>query len=155
MSQDNELLIRQFYAAFSRRDADGMAACYAADVSFSDPVFRDLRGDQARAMWAMLCARATSLAVTLVEAHADGDRGQARWEAVYPFSQTGRTVRNVIDARFVFANGRIVEHRDRFSLWRWAGMALGAKGWLFGWLPPVRAKIRRQAMASLAAWQRG
>ena len=38
-AEDNKQLIERFYAAFGRRDGDAMAACYAPDASFSDPVF--------------------------------------------------------------------------------------------------------------------
>ena len=49
-------------------------------------------------------------------------------------------------------DGLIGRHFDRFSLWRWSSMALGAKGALLGWLPPVRAAIRAQAANALAAY---
>jgi ketosteroid isomerase-like protein len=38
-------LIERFYAAFGRKDGDAMAACYAPDARFSDPVFGELRGE--------------------------------------------------------------------------------------------------------------
>jgi ketosteroid isomerase-like protein len=148
----NLMLIRKFYAAFARRDGAAMAACYAPDARFSDPVFTDLRGAEVGAMWMMLCERAEGLQVRLVQARAGDDTGHARWEADYPFSQTGRVVHNKIAARFRFDHGRIVEHEDVFSLWRWAAMALGAQGALLGWLPPVRAKIRAQADKGLRAY---
>jgi len=43
-------LIERFYQAFDEGDGDTMAACYAPDVRFSDPVFPDLRGSRAGAM---------------------------------------------------------------------------------------------------------
>ncbi len=47
-------MIERFYDAFGRRDGAAMEACYAPDVHFSDPVFVDLRGAEAGAMWRML-----------------------------------------------------------------------------------------------------
>ena len=145
MEPGNTAVIRALYAAFARRDGAAMAACYAPDARFSDPVFTDLRGAEIGAMWTMLCGRAKELEIRLVDAASDGDRGRARWEADYLFAATGRTVHNVIDARFVFRDGKIVEHVDTFPLWKWTRMALGAKGLLLGWLPPVQAKVRAQA----------
>ena len=78
--------------------------------------------------------------------------GSAHWEARYTYSATGRSVHNRIDATFEFRDGLITRHVDRFSLWRWAAMALGAKGALLGWLPPVRAAIRARAAKGLAAY---
>jgi ketosteroid isomerase-like protein len=152
MEARNADRIRTLYAAFGRRDGAAMAACYAPDAHFSDPVFTDLRGAEIGAMWTMLCERAQGLQIRLMESDAQGDRGHARWEADYPFSKTGRVVHNRIAATFAFRDGLIVEHVDTFSLWRWASMALGAKGLLLGWLPPVRNAIRREADKGLRVW---
>lgn len=43
MTDTNLALIERFYTAFDAGDGDAMAACYAPDVQFSDPVFTDLR----------------------------------------------------------------------------------------------------------------
>jgi ketosteroid isomerase-like protein len=152
MEPANTAVIRALYAAFAKRDGAAMAACYAPDARFSDPVFTDLRGAEIGAMWTMLCERAKDLEIRLVSATAGDDTGHARWEADYPFSKTGRVVHNRIRATFRFHKGRIVDHLDEFSLWRWAGMALGPKGTLLGWAPPVRAAIRREADKGLRAF---
>jgi len=154
MPHANATLIRNFYAALGQADAAAMGACYADNARFSDPVFRDLDAAGVRAMWAMLCARATDLEVSVSGVEADERSGSARWIATYTFSRTGRRVRNVIDARFEIRAGKIVRHTDRFDLWRWAGMALGVKGKLLGWLPAVQNAIRREAAQGLAAYRR-
>lgn len=148
----NEALVQSFYASFARRDAAGMVACYHRDVVFSDPVFTHLQGDQARAMWTMFCVRGHDMAIRYANVQADDQRGSAHWEASYSFSQTGRQVHNSIKAAFEFKDGVIIRHTDSFNLWRWAGMALGPKGRLLGWLPFVQATIRRNALASLTAF---
>lgn len=153
MQHANAVLIDRFYGAFAQRDADGMAACYAPDVVFGDPAFGTLRGDEVGDMWRMLCGRAKDLSVRHGNVAADDTRGSARWEADYLFSQTGRMVHNRIEAAFVFRDGLIVEHRDRFDLWRWSRQALGLPGLLLGWSPVVRNKVQRQARAGLAAFR--
>lgn len=145
----NETLVREFYAAFGRRDAEAMARCYHPDVFFSDPVFPRLHGEEAGDMWRMLLARASDLEVTLDSASADDAGGQARWTARYTFSRTGRKVVNVVSAMFAFRDGRIVRHHDSFSFWRWASQALGPVGALLGWSPPIRWKVRKQAARGL------
>ena len=149
----NVALIESLYSAFARRDAVAMAACYAPDAHFSDPVF-DVRGAEVGAMWAMLCARGKDLALEWRDVHADGTRGSAHWEPRYTFSATGRPVHNVIDATFELRAGRIVRHVDAFDLWRWSRKALGAKGALLGWTPFVQKAIRAQARRGLDAWMR-
>jgi ketosteroid isomerase-like protein len=145
----NEQLIHAFYTSFQRRDAAGMTACYHPQVVFSDPVFVNLRGERAVAMWQMLCARGQDLDVTFSNVRADDQRGSAHWEARYTFSKTGRQVHNVIDAAFVFQDGQIIQHTDTFNLWRWARLALGPTGLLLGWTPFVQAAIRKEAVAGL------
>lgn len=142
-------LIVSFYTAFSQRDAEGMIACYHPDVHFSDPVFPDLRGPRAGAMWRMLCERGKDLQLHFDDVHAGDQQGRARWVATYTFAATGRRVENHIQAELTFADGKIVRHRDQFSLHRWAGMAMGLKGKLLGWLPPVQGAIRNQAGGAL------
>jgi len=61
----NEQLIERFYTSFQKRDPDGMVACYHPEIRFSDPVFPDLRGESAGAMWRMLSARAKSFSTRL------------------------------------------------------------------------------------------
>lgn len=148
----NQKLIERFYACFNARDGDGMAACYASDAEFSDPVFMGLTGAEAGAMWRMLCSRAADLQVKVSNISANDSAGSAHWDASYTFSKTGRKVLNSIDADFTFRNGLIQRHVDTFDLWRWAGMALGTKGQLLGWLPPVQASIRAEARKGLDAF---
>jgi ketosteroid isomerase-like protein len=145
----NAQLIQTFYACFTRRDAAGMTACYHPQIVFSDPVFVELRGERAVAMWRMLCERGRDLAITFADVSADEQRGRAHWEARYTFSKAGRQVHNVIEAAFEFQEGKIIRHTDTFNLWRWAGMALGPTGLLLGWTPMVQAAIRREALQGL------
>lgn len=145
----NAALITRFYEAFSRRDGAAMAACYHPDVSFSDPVFPDLKGPAAGAMWRFLCERGGDLKVEFRDIEADDTSGKAHWEARYTFSATGRPVHNVIDASFSFKDGLIRAHTDRFDFYAWARQALGATGWLLGWTPMLKNKVRGQAGAGL------
>jgi hypothetical protein len=132
-----------------------MAACYAPDARFSDPVFPDLEGQEPGAMWRMLTGRADDLKIELLEHEADDDRGSARWIADYTFTQTGRPVTNDVRANFRFAQGLIAEHRDDFDFHRWSRQALGTPGMLLGWTPILRASVRRRARAGLDEFMAG
>ncbi|MBK6683022.1 MAG: nuclear transport factor 2 family protein [Deltaproteobacteria bacterium] len=148
----NQRLIERFYQAFKERDGRAMGACYHDQVHFSDPVFVDLHGEQARGMWRMLCERGKDLVVEASRIEANEERGIAHWDAFYTFSATGQKVHNIIDAEFRFQDGLIIDHRDRFDLYRWARQALGIKGLLLGWAPPVQNAVRKQAMKGLDAF---
>ena len=145
----NEGLITKFYTAFQQQDAATMASCYHQDITFSDPVFPSLHGQAASGMWRMLCARAQNFSLVFNEVQADATTGSAHWIATYTFSQTGRTVVNDIRAKFVFAEGKIIQHQDHFDLWKWARQALGLKGLLLGWSAMVRSAVQKQAAKSL------
>lgn len=152
MLHANAQLIHSFYGAFQRRDAQTMGACYAPDARFQDPVFGDLDRERTVAMWRMLCERATDLDLTVAGVVADDARGSARWDARYTFTATGHRVTNVIHATFEFTGGKIRRHVDRFDLYAWARQALGLKGLLLGWAPPVQGAIRAQAARGLEAF---
>jgi ketosteroid isomerase-like protein len=151
----HEALIRDFYARFAARDADGMARCYHPDVAFTDPVFPMLHGDEAGDMWRMLLSRAQDLAVALDEACGDADGASAGWTARYTFTRTGRPVINHVRGLFAFRDGLIVRHFDSFSFWRWSSQALGPIGTVLGWLPPLKWKVRKDAARSLARYRAG
>ena len=150
----NARLIHTFYTAFQARDAEGMIACYQAGVTFSDPVFGVLRGNEAADMWRMLCARGKDLEIEFDRIQADDQGGSARWQARYTFSKSNRRVLNVIHASFEFKDGKILRHTDRFNLWKWAAMALGPLGAFLGWTPFVRSGIRREARRGLELFTR-
>ncbi len=149
----NAELIERFYRAFQAKDGAAMAACYHPDVQFSDPVFTDLRGPRAGAMWKMLTERGKDLKLEFRDVRADDRKGSAHWDAWYTFTGTGRKVHNIIDAEFEFRDGKIVRHTDRFDLHRWAGQALGIAGTLLGGTSYLQNKVRAQAAKSLAQYE--
>jgi len=149
VSERNQETIRRLYDGLDRSDGEAMAACYAPDATFSDPVFPVLEGSEVGDMWRMLTERSTDLRVELAEHSTSPDSGQAHWIATYTF-RAGRTVVNDVRAEFRFAaDGRIYTHRDSFDLWKWSRQALGPIGLALGWSPIVRNKIRAEAADGL------
>jgi ketosteroid isomerase-like protein len=147
-SHPHDELIQRFYAAFAQLDGGAMAACYAPNARFSDPVFVNLHGDEPGAMWRMLTGRAQDLQVKLAEHEAGELSGSAHWLADYTFS-TGRKVHNDVRAQFRFEDGLIAEHRDTFSFYGWSRQALGPVGIALGWTPMLRGKVQREARSGL------
>ena len=145
----NAQLIEKFYTAFQAHNADGMVACYHPDITFTDPAFGTLRGAQASSMWRMLVERSKDLKVTFSNIQADDSRGSAHWEAKYPFGPKRRPVHNIIEAEFVFKDGLILQHTDRFNFWKWSVMALGVTGMLLGWTPFIQSAVRKNALGGL------
>lgn len=147
---ENKELIEKFYQAFARRDGEAMARLYHTEVVFEDPVFGELKGEEAGNMWRMLCESADAeMKVSFETGTFKEDRGNAKWEAIYKFSKTGRMVHNKISAKFRFKNGLIIDHRDDFNFYKWTRMALGVPGVLLGWTPFMKNKIRATVKKAL------
>lgn len=148
---ENQQLIQKFYEAFVQKDFETMKSSYHADAVFSDPVFGELKGIKIGAMWQMLCEKSgPDFKIEFSDIKADHDSVLAKWQAWYTFAKTKRPIHNKISASFKFAaNGKIINHQDSFSLYKWIRMALGSKGLFIGWLPSVQSKIRQESMTGL------
>ena len=153
---NNKALIEKFYTAFQQLDYRTMQSCYSDDIIFNDPVFGVLHGDEAKAMWEMLCrnARDFSLVFTDIEL-LDEEYATCKWMATYTFSKTGKKVMNHIKAHMRIRDGHIIEHSDAFKLSEWAAQALGIKGILFGWTGFMKRKIQRNARKNLENFMKG
>lgn len=151
--QTNDAIITKFYTAFQQRDHQTMNSCYSEDIVFSDPAFGVLRGDEARAMWEMLCKNAKDFSLSFSNIQEiDEEYATCNWTATYTFSKTGRKVVNNIKAFMRFKDGKIIEHSDAFKLSKWAAQALGWKGAFFGWMGWMQRKIQKGARANLVAF---
>jgi ketosteroid isomerase-like protein len=121
----NAKIISDFYEAFARRDGAAMAAMYHPDATFHDEAFGTLKGKEIGAMWMMLTKSSPELKVEHSAVSGTAAGGTAHWDATYPFSITGRTVKNSIDATIEVKDGKIIAHRDVFSFPKWATQAFG------------------------------
>lgn len=147
-------LLETFYTAFQQKDAETMVACYHDDIVFHDPAFGELKGDDAKAMWRMLCKNATDLKIEYSNLQSTPTTGSAHWEAWYTFSRTGKPVHNIIDATFEFKDGKIIRHTDSFNLHRWASQAMGFSGWLLGWTGVFQQKLQQQTKGLLSKFRK-
>ena len=146
----DEQIIQQFFTSFKKLDATAMNACYSHDIAFYDPMFDLLRGDEVRAMWAMLCKNAKdfSLEFDSIKNLEDGYYN-TNWKATYLFSKTGKKVVNICTAHMKIEHGLIIEHSDAWSLHKWAAQALGFMGNALGWAGFFRRRIKNDAKRSL------
>jgi ketosteroid isomerase-like protein len=147
---NDEKLVEKFFTAFQKLDANGMNACYSNDIAFYDPIFELLRGDEAKAMWQMLCknARNFSLVFDSIKNLGEGYY-TCNWQATYTFSATGKKVVNNVKAHMKIENGLITEHSDGWSLAKWSAQAIGLPGKLFGWAGFFRRKLKNNAKRNL------
>ena len=102
----------------------------------------------------MLAEGGGDLRIEFNQVEASDKAGAAHWDAWYTFTNTGRKVHNIIDARFEFKDGLIIRHADTFDLHRWAGQALGTMGKLLGGTDFMQNKIRAMAASRLEDYLR-
>jgi len=148
-------LITKFYTAFANLDAETMVQCYHKDIIFTDPAFGNLEGERAKNMWRMLCQsqKGKGFEVLFYDVNGTETKGEAKWEAKYSFSKTGRTVHNIISAQFEFKDGLIIKHMDTFNLHKWAIQALGIKGRIIGRTKYFRTKLQSQTNHLLSKFE--
>jgi ketosteroid isomerase-like protein len=147
---DNKQVIERFYTAFQNLDYKTMQDCYSDDIVFNDPVFLVLRGEEAKAMWEMLCKNARDFSLTFSNIELlDEEYATCNWVATYTFSKTGNKVVNNIKAFMKLKDEKIIEHSDAFRLSTWIGQALGWKGVLFGWTGFMKRAVQKNARKNL------
>jgi ketosteroid isomerase-like protein len=137
-------LATRFYESFQLRNPKGMAECYHEQIVFEDPAFGVLKGNEAAAMWAMLCNQAKDLKITFQILEETSSGSKVKWIADYTFSKTGRKVHNIIEATMVYQAGKIIQHTDHFDLKKWAKQAMGWKGVLLGGTDFFKRKLQAQ-----------
>jgi len=147
---NNEQLIHRFYTGFQHLDYREMNACYSDDIVFFDPAFGLLKDDEVRCMWEMLCKNAKDFSLTYGNIQKlDDEYYICDWVASYTFSKTGKRVVNRIRANMRFADGKIIEHSDAFSLHKWSKQAFGLMGELFGWNTFFQNRVKNTAKRNL------
>lgn len=147
---DNTQLITQFYSSFSEGNIEGMLDCYHSDIVFQDAVFGQLTGERARNMWKMLLSnKKADTKITFKDVVATSVTGEANWVAEYVYGAKKRKVVNTVHAEFQFKDGKIINHRDTFDLWKWSNQAFGIAGTLLGWTSFMKNKIQVTANKSL------
>ena len=149
-------IVEKFYQAFENLDAEGMIACYHQEIKFENPAFGILRGDKAKNMWRMLCKSQKGKDFKLITSDIEfkNQVGLAHWKAYYTFGKTGRKVHNIVNAKFEFKDGKIINHLDNFDLYRWSRQALGFSGFLMGWTTLFKKKLNAQTNTLLSRFEK-
>src|SRR5689334_22270835 len=150
----NVVLLQKLFSRLNEHNHQAMVECYHAEATFRDIAF-ELRGkEQIHAMWQMICEGRGNIRAAFEVVEADDHRGQVKVVDDYTFYasddsplSSGREVHNVIDSRFRFRNGLIIEHHDFCDAQVWARMALGGiKGFLAGRFRFLRSRKAQQKL---------
>jgi ketosteroid isomerase-like protein len=144
---ETQAALTRFYEAFARRDGETMAALYAPEATFEDPVF-SLAGKDIGKMWVGLLKGAKGFSVQFTVAKAGAGTGVVEWTARYLFGGA-KPVVNVIVSEIEMKDGLIVRQKDAFDFPRWAAQALGLPGLLFGRTEWLRRSVSKSGAARL------
>jgi ketosteroid isomerase-like protein len=148
-------LVTRFYEAFARLDSEAMLDCLHPEITFSDPLFPNLRKGQVFEMWRMLIASAArhpkDFKLTYEFVFLEDRKAQVHWQANYRYGGQ-RKVRNKVLATFTFWDGLIVRHVDGFNFYTWARQALGLLGVGLGWHRKFRASVQAAAAKQLSVY---
>jgi ketosteroid isomerase-like protein len=148
-------LVECFYESFGRLDSEAMLACLHPEITFSDPLFPNLRKDQVFAMWRMLIASAArhpeDFKLSYEFVFLEERKAQVHWQAQYRYGGR-RKVHNKVLATLTFWDGKIVRHVDGFNFYNWGRQALGPLGLLMGWSAKFRASVQVAAKKQLSVY---
>jgi ketosteroid isomerase-like protein len=148
-------LVKRFYDAFAGLDIDAMLACLHPEITFSDPLFPNLRKGQVFEMWRMLLSSAArhpeDFQLSYEFVFIEDRKAQVHWQAQYRYGGR-RKVQNKVLATLTFWDGKIVRHVDGFNFYAWGRQALGPLGLILGWSPKFRASVQAAAKKQLSAY---
>jgi ketosteroid isomerase-like protein len=148
-------LVARFYDAFAKLEIDAMLACLHPEITFSDPLFPNLRQGQVFEMWRMLIASAArypdDFSLTYEFVFVEERKAQVHWQAKYRYGGR-RKVHNKVLATLTFWDGKIVRHVDGFNFYTWGRQALGWLGLSLGWSSKFRASVQSAAKKQLSAF---
>lgn len=120
----NGVLLQRLFTALNQHDHTTMASCYHPEATFRDIAFDLTNSKSIQDMWNMIC-KCSDIEATFEIIDVDYLDGRVKLVADYTYKDTRRRVHNVIDSRFRFQDGLIIEHRDSCDACVWAAMAFG------------------------------
>lgn len=146
----HEKIILTFYTALANKDITTMLNCYHPKIVYEDVGFGTQKGKRAECVWRLLLEIGDINTKIVVENIQSGNRSvSAKWNADYVYGSQKRPVHNIITATFRFQEGKIIYHKDNYSLWKWSKQSLGIFGWLFGWSWLFKQIVRKELNKSL------
>ena len=154
-------VVKGFFSSYSNHDWAGMGACLDPQVEFQDLAFKNLAGDDVRAMWRWYCqpteTRKEPIQVPGFEIfRIDGDQVAAEYWVRYLLGGK-HLVNYVIHSELTLQNGKIVRQIDRpvISNFEFARMAMGVAGCLLALTPAFRPVIRTAMRRKLNEFKTG
>lgn len=147
MTGSTSTVVDRFFEALRRADVSVIDNCYHPQISYSDPLFEDLRGTRVALRWRMLLTQATSFSLEHSLVFADERKAQVQWTANYLLN--GRSVRIPMLSTLAIWDDLIVRQVDEYDLWKYCRQTHGLTGTLLGGLQFFQKIIKRRARNEL------
>ncbi|ATZ20707.1 nuclear transport factor 2 family protein [Mesoplasma coleopterae] len=147
---EKELVLKEFYEAFTKGNSKKMNSLYDQSIIFNDPIFKDLNNKQVTNMWkSLLSNKKESKFEVSYEIIKENEDIFVRWTATYLFGPKKRKVTNVVDSKMEVVNGKIVKHTDSFNFKKWAKQSIGGPAYIFGNQKWFKNKVSKAALEKI------
>ncbi len=139
--------VNTFFRAYAKADPVLIGQCLHQQISFSDPLFPDLRGARALLRWHWLLRQTQDLSVQHQVIFADDRKAQLKVNVSY--SWHGRQVNLPVLTTLTIWDDLIVRHVDEYSYYEYAKQAQGLAGRVLGALPMAQSAVQRRALQAV------
>lgn len=140
-------VVDRFFEALRRADTRVVDSCYHSQISYSDPLFEDLRGALVPLRWRMLLTQVDGFSLEHALVFADERKAQVQWTANYRLK--GREIRIPILSTLAIWDDLIVRQVDEYDFWQYCRQARGLGGFLLGGTEPFQNTVKRRARREL------
>lgn len=148
-------IIDLFFTAFGNLNDRDLNALYSDTIIYSDPLFGLLQGQQVKDKWEMVCKNMTEFRLTVIKKEEiDHEYATCEWKAEYISVDSGGPIVFSSKSFMRFAEGKIIEHSEGFSLTKWVAQVYGIKGRFFGWLNFMKRKAQAECQERLEQYSK-
>jgi SnoaL-like domain len=139
--------VEAFVRAIGTQDRQALQACYHESVSYSTPLFPDLRKELVLDAWDLIYQGMESLRIEHEFLFADERKAQLAWRCTY--LRDGRNVVFPGVSTFSLWDEKIVRQVDEWAFPSWARRQFGLKVWLFAWSKRFQRHCQDTAVAQI------
>jgi hypothetical protein len=140
-------VVERFFSAYANADPVAMSACLHPQISYSDPLFPDLRGVRVGLRWHWQLRHATEFKLQKQIMFMDERKAQLKLDVAYLWH--GRAVHHEVLSTLTIWDDLIVRQIDEYPYWPYAKQAYGVAGHLLGGLGWAQSVVQRRAAAAV------
>jgi len=157
VAAQNRVVVEQFFDRLAARDVEGALACCGPQIEYSSPFFEGAHARQGAeavgAMWRAWFQMLPEARIVCDDIRAGHEHASASWTVEYTSPGSRKRIRQPrIMASMSLGGGKILQHRDSFSLAEWVSQAYGIGGSLLARSALFQKWVAARERARLAAF---